>query len=189
MAQEPKVVEHPKWGPMLIIDHPMRAIRIGKVVVNVALGESGERLLKVAKIIEELTGQKPSFRKAKRTIKQFGIRKGENIAVMVTLRGRKAVEFLKKALQAVGNSLKKSSFDNFGNVAFGIPEYIMIPGTKYDPSVGIFGMDVVVALERPGFRVARRRRRRGTIPTRHRITKEEGMLFFEKALGVRILEK
>lgn len=185
---EPKVIETGR-GPKLILDHPMRAILIDKVVVNIALGQSGERLHKVAQILEQITGQKASLRKAKRTIKEFGIRKGEPIACMVTLRGMKAYNFLKKALEAVGNVVKESSFDKFGNLSFGIREYIMIPGVKYDPTVGMFGMDVVVALARPGFRVARRRRRKGVIPSRHRITREEAMLFFKYVFGTRILKE
>lgn len=72
--------------------HPMRKPRIAKVTVNIALGQSGERLLRAAKVLEEITGQKPVFRRAKKTIRAFGIRKGENIAVMVTLRKERAIE-------------------------------------------------------------------------------------------------
>ena len=168
-------------------ENPMRAIRIGKVVINIGVGESGERLEKAYNLLEELTGQKPVKRAAKRTIRQFGIRRGENIAVMVTLRGEKAKEFLRKALEAVNWKIKASSFDEFGNVGFGIKEHIQIPGTRYDPRVGIFGMDVILTIERPGYRVARRRRARARIPRRHRVTKEEGMVFLAKEFGVKII--
>lgn len=164
--------------------NPMLKPRIVKVTVNIGLGESGERLQKAAKVLEMLTGQKPSVRRAKRTIRDFGIRKGEPIAVMVTLRREKAIEFLRKALQAVGNKIKASQFDQFGNVAFGIQEHITIPGVRYDPEVGVFGMDVVVTVERPGYRVARRRRKRSKIPRRHRVTKEESMVLLHELLGV-----
>jgi large subunit ribosomal protein L5 len=78
----------------------MRRVFIGKVVVHIAVGESGERLQNAAKVLEMLTGQKPTFRRAKKTIKEFGVKRGENIACMVTLRGARAYEFLKKALAA-----------------------------------------------------------------------------------------
>ena len=172
---------------ILVKDHPMRAIKIGKVVVNMAIGESGERLQKAAKVLEQLTGQKPSFRRAKKTIKDFGIKRGEPIAVMVTLRGEKAIDFLKRALDAVNYTLKKSSFDEYGNVAFGIREHIHLPGVRYDPTLGIFGFDVIVCFERPGYRVARRRRKKSKIGKNHRVTKEEAMEFMSKLLGVKLV--
>ncbi|RLE60765.1 MAG: 50S ribosomal protein L5 [Thermoprotei archaeon] len=168
-------------------DHPMRRVFIGKVVVNMGVGESGERLAKAAKLLEELTGQKPSLRKAKRTIKDFGIKKGENIAAIVTLRGEKAINFLKRAFAAVDNVIHERSIDKHGNFAFGVREHILLPGVKYDPEVGIYGFDVIVAMERPGYRVARRKRKRSRIPDRHRVTKEETIEFLEKVLGVKVI--
>lgn len=169
------------------LSNPMLMPRIGKVTVNISTGESGERLQKAARVLEELTGQKPSFRKAKRTIKEFGVRKGEPIAVVVTLRGAKALNFLLKALEAIGKRIKASSFDDFGNVSFGLQEHIMIPGVKYDPNVGVFGMDIAVSLERPGFRVMRRRVKRSVIPRRHRVSRLEAIAFFIKELGVKVV--
>jgi len=167
--------------------NPMLKPRIAKVTVNIGVGESGERLQKAMKVLEMLTGQKPVPRKAKRTIKEFGIHRGENIAVMVTLRKQRAIEFLRKALEAVGWRLKASSFDRFGNFAFGIKEHISIPGVKYDPEIGIFGMDVCVTIERPGFRVMRRKRARSRIPLRHRVKREEAIEFMIKEFGVTIV--
>ena len=176
-------------GPYLETDHPMRRVFIGKVVVNMAVGESGERLAKAAALLEKLTGQKPSLRRAKRTIKEFGIKKGENIACIVTLRGQKAIDFLKKALEAVNYTIKESSIDKHGNFAFGVEEHILLPGVKYDPEVGIYGFDVIVALERPGFRVARRRRKRSKIPSKQRVTKEEAKRFIEEVLGAKVVPR
>jgi len=166
--------------------NPMRKPRIAKVTVNIALGYGGERLVKAAEVLEQITGQKPVFRKAKRTIRAFGVRKGENIAVMVTLRKERATEFLRKALEAVGYRLKASSIDEHGNIAFGIEEHILIPGVKYDPSVGILGMDVILTIERPGHRIVRRKRaRKNHIPRRHRVTKEETMVLLSEMFGVK----
>ncbi len=167
---------------------PMRRPRLAKVTVNISVGAATERLRGAMKVIEMITGQKPVPRRAKRTIRDFGIRKGENIAAMVTLRGEKAVEFLKKAFEAIGYKLKASSFDEYGNVAFGIKEHIQIPGVKYDPEIGVYGMDVAITFERPGYRVLRRRRaRKKHIPRRHRVTREEAMLYLHKEFGVEIV--
>ncbi len=169
--------------------NPMLKPRIVKVTVNISVGESGERLQKAARVLEMLTGQKPSVRRAKRTIRDFGIRKGEPIAVMVTLRREKAIEFLKKAFHAIGYKLKASQFDEFGNVSFGIKEHTLLPGVRYDPELGVFGMDVAITIERPGYRVARRRRTRRPIPRRHRVTKEESMVLLNELFGVVIEPK
>lgn len=169
-----------------LIENPMREIRIGKVVINIAVGKSGERLEKAAKLLQQITGQKPSERKAKKTIKGFGIHKGEPIAVVVTLRKKKALEVLKLLLQAKGNIINASSFDNMGNVSFGIKEHIDIPGMKYDPEIGIFGMDVCTQLERPGYRVSRRKRARTKVGKKHLVTKEEAIAFFKNVLGVEV---
>ncbi len=168
--------------------NPMRKPRIAKVTVNIALGYGGERLVKAAKVLEEITGQKPVFRKAKRTIRAFGVRKGENIAVMVTLRREKAIEFLKKAFEAVGYRVKASSIDQHGNIAFGIEEHILIPGGKYDPEVGILGMDVIITIERPGHRIVRRKRaRKQHIPLRHRVRPAETMVLLNAMFGVKFV--
>jgi large subunit ribosomal protein L5 len=134
-----------------------------------------------------LTGQKPSFRRARRTIREFGVRKGEPIAVVVTLRREKALKFLNMVFEALGWRIKSSSFDDFGNVSVGIKEHIMLPGVKYDPELGIFGMDIAITLERPGFRVMRRRRKKSSIPRRHRVSKIEAQIFFEKVLNVKVV--
>ncbi|MEM4575839.1 MAG: 50S ribosomal protein L5 [Candidatus Nezhaarchaeales archaeon] len=165
----------------------MRKLKIAKVVVNMAVGTSGERLAKAAQVLEALTGQKPSFRKAKKTIKEFGIKKGESIACVVTLTKDRALEFLKRALTAVDFKVKSESFDERGNFSFGIKEHVSLPGTKYDPSLGVFGFDVCVTVERPGYRVARRRRKRSKVGKNHRVTREESINFVKELLGVKIV--
>ncbi len=170
-------------------EQPMLKPFLAKVTVNIGVGKSGERLEKAARVLEMLTGQKPSIRRAKKTIRSFDVRKGEPIAVMVTLRREKAVEFLRKAFEAIGWRLKASQFDEFGNVSFGIKEHILIPGVRYDPEIGIFGMDVSLTIERKGYRVLRRRRaRKRHIPRRHRVTREEAMVLLAETFGVNIEE-
>ena len=168
-------------------ENPMLKPRIEKVTVNVSVGKSGEPLERAMKILEELTGQKPCTCKAKKTIRDFGIRRGEPIACLVTLRGEKAENFLRRAFQAVDNRISKRSFDQLGNFSFGIKEHIDMPGTRYVPELGIIGMDVVVAMERPGYRVKRRRRVKSKIGRNHLLTAEESMLFVKDKFGVEIV--
>ncbi|BBD71907.1 50S ribosomal protein L5 [Sulfodiicoccus acidiphilus] len=170
----------------LVQENPMRRIRIVKVTVNIGIGEPGERLNRAFSLLEELTQSKPVMTKAKRSIRDFGVRKGTSIGVKVTLRGKKGMEFLRRALEALGNKVKSSSFDDYGNFSFGIAEHTLLPGTRYDPEVGIFGMDIAVTMERPGYRVMRRRAKPSKIPRRHRVNREEAIEFFKKELGVEV---
>jgi len=177
---EAKIIE--RWN-----SNPMLKPFIAKVTVNIGVGAETERLPKAMKVLEELTGQKPVPRRAKKTIKDFGIRKGENIAAIVTLRRDRAIQFLKKVFETVGYRIKASSFDDYGNVSLGIKEHIHMPGVRYDPEIGVFGMDVAITIERPGYRVMRRRRARSRIPRRHRVNKLEAMVLLKQMFGVEIV--
>jgi large subunit ribosomal protein L5 len=167
--------------------NPMLRPKIGYVVVNCSVGKSGEPLQRAMKVLGELTGQKPAQCKAKQTVREFGIRKDEPIACKVTLRGTKATEFLKKSLNVVDFKLKESSFDNEGNVSFGIKEHIQLPGVRYDPDIGIIGFDVSIRIEKQGYRVSRRKKMRTTVPRSHRVGKSEAIAFLQQTLGVKII--
>ena len=160
--------------------------RIQKVVVNINVGKSGEPLEKASKVLQEITNQNPVKKKAKSTIRDFGIRMGEPIAAVVTLRKQKAINFLKKVLPVVDNKISRSSFDEQGNFAFGLKEHIEIPGVKYDPDIGIFGMDVCVTMMRPGYRVKDRRKGKARVGTKHVLTPEETVVFIKQTLGAEI---
>lgn len=162
----------------------MRRPRIEKVVVNMGVGESGELLEKAQKLLKQLAGQSPVRTVAERTNRDFGIRKGEPIGLKVTLRREKANSFLKRALDAVEKTLSKRNFDERGNFAFGIREHIDLPGVKYDPNVGIFGMDVAVTMERPGFRIKKRKKEKKRIHLHDHVTKEEAITFIKEEYGV-----
>jgi large subunit ribosomal protein L5 len=168
--------------------NPMKKPFIGKVVVDICTG-GGEALNRAATVLEQLTNQTPIQSRARQTIRDFGIRRREPIAVRVTLRHDRAEEFLSRALEAKENVLLVKNWDQDGNFAFGIKEHIDLPDVKYDPELGIQGMNVTVCIERPGFRIKRRHRRRKKVPYRHRITREESMVFIKRKFGVEILEK
>ena len=165
---------------------PMLRPRIEKVVVNISVGKSGEPLEKAVKVLKELTGQTPCKRKAKDSVRDFNIRKGESIACIVTLRGENAIEFLNRVLPVIDRKISSRSFDRQGNFSFGIKEHIEISGVKYDPEVGIFGMDVCVSVTRPGYRV-KNRRNENKLGAKHVLTPEESMAFVKDALGVEIV--
>lgn len=165
---------------------PMLKPRIEKVVVNISVGKSGEPLEKATKVLKELTGQTPCKRKAKDSVRDFNIRKGESIACIVTLRGEDAIAFLNRVLPVIDKKISSRSFDRQGNFSFGIKEHIEISGVKYDPEVGIFGMDVCVSVTRPGYRV-KNRRKENKLGAKHVLTPEESMAFVKNTLGVEIV--
>ncbi|MBU7045849.1 MAG: 50S ribosomal protein L5 [Theionarchaea archaeon] len=164
----------------------MRKPKVEKVVINMGVGESGEILEKSERLLRQLTNQKPVRTKAKRTNREFGIRKGEPIGVKVTLRKEKAQKFLERAFEAVEKTVHIRNFDDKGNFAFGIREHIDLPGVKYDPNMGIFGMDVAVTLERYGYRIKRRKKEKRPIHHRDYISKEEAISFVEEMYGVSV---
>lgn len=169
------------------LESPMRRMFIEKVVINIGVGQAGEKVEKALRVLADLTGRKPVPTRAKKTVRDFGIRRGENIGAKVTLRGPEAERLLRRLLEAKGNRIPASCFDENGNFSFGIKEHIEIPGMKYDPEIGIFGMDVCVSLARPGYRVARRRRARSHVGKAHRIGKEEAIAYVKGALGVEVI--
>lgn len=167
-------------------DNPMKKIKIGKVVVNISVGQSGQPLINAMNILEQVTGQQPNQRTAKQTIRQWGIRKGEPMACTVTLRGEKAETFLHKAFTAIRHRLNPRCFDKDGNFAFGIREHIDIPGTRYDPQTGIIGMDVMATVERPGYRVSRRKRAKSKIGSNHRVNPNEAKSFVSDTFDIKM---
>jgi len=171
-----------KWN-----EHKMLQPRIEKVVVNLNIGKSGEPLEKALHVLNEISGQTPYKARAKKSIRDWGIRQGEPIACVVTLRQEKGVDFLKKVLPVIDNKLPKRSFDETGNFAFGLKEHIDIPGVKYDPEIGIFGMDVCVSVNRPGQRIKIRRKQTKHIGKKHLLTPEESMEYVRQTLGVEIV--
>jgi large subunit ribosomal protein L5 len=165
----------------------VRKVRIAKVVINIGVGRSGEAIERARRVIEDLVHQKACSRQAKKSIRDFGVHKGEPIGMMVTIRGKKAPEVLKLLLQGRENRVPPTTFDDFGNCSFGIKEHIEIPGVRYSPDIGIFGMNVSAVLERAGFRVARRNRSPGKVGIKHRVGREESIEFFKRNFGVEIV--
>ena len=167
--------------------NPLRIVRIEKVTLNIATGKSGEPLEKAKKVLNQLTERTPATKRARKAIKDFGVRKGEPIAAVVTLRGKDAGEFLRRALDAVSNKVNESSFDDFGNFSFGIKEHIEIPGTRYVPELGIFGATIHVTLGRPGYRIRSRGIRPSRIGHHHYVSHEDAVQFMQNNFGTNIV--
>ena len=158
------------------IINPMRRIKIEKVIFKI--GGLGDELEKGLKLIELLTGRKACKTKARKRVPAFGTRPGLEIGAIVTIR-KNPIEILKKMLVAKDNLLKKKQISK-NQFSFGIKEYIEIPGIEYQREIGIRGFDVNVVFKRAGKKVKIKKVKKGKIPKRQHISKEEIIKFMEE---------
>merc|ERR1712127_974529 len=147
-------------------DNVMREIKVDKMIINIAVGEAGDRLTKAVRVLQQLSDQQPVENKARYTVRTFGIRRNEKIATHVTIRGEKAMDLIERGLKITDYEISQRHFSQTGNFELGL---------KYDPNTGIYGMDFYIVLCRAGFRVQRKKRKRGVVGINHRITKAEAL--------------
>ena len=165
-------------------ENVMRSINLEKVVLNMGVGKSGDAIETAKKALDQISGKKSCNRSAKKAHRDWGVRKGEPIGAAVTVRGGDAKILLKKLFEAKGNSVSARSLDKMGNISFGILEHIDIPGIKYDPKIGILGLDVNVRLSRSGFNIRIRSKHKASVGVAHKITPAEAKAYLTKEFGV-----
>lgn len=166
-----------------------RNIKIEKVTLNIGAGKNTALLDKGFKLLKNITNANPVKTITQKRIPAWGLRPGLPIGCKITLRKKPAEDVLNRLLHAKNFILKESQFDDNGNVAFGIHEYIDIPSVKYDPEIGIIGLEVCITLERPGFRIKKRRIQNKDIPARHRIKKQDAINFMKNQFKVKMGEE
>ena len=167
----------------------MKNIRIEKVTLNIGAGKDQSKLDKGLALLNTITNTTPIKTTTHKRIQEWGLRPGLPIGCKVTLRREKANKILTRLLDAIECRLSKRQFDDNGNISFGIHEYIGIPGIKYDPKIGIMGLEVCITLERPGYRINRRKIQTRKIPAKHRISKNEAMQFMTNKFNVKVEEE
>ncbi len=166
----------------------MRIIKVQKAVVNIGVGEAGEKLIKAEKVLTMLTQRTPVRTISRTTNRDLGIREGMPIGCKVTLRGKEAEDFIRRAFWVKENRIAEYSFDPEGNFSIGISDYTDFEGMKYDPKIGILGMDLSVSLSRAGKRVALRKIGRRSLPRNQRILREEGIEFMKNKFKVEVVQ-
>lgn len=168
------------------MSNPMQQVRIEKVTLNIGAGKDENMLKKGEKLLKQLTGITPVKTITQKRLQAWSLRPGLPIGVKITLRGAEAQKLLPRLLSAKENNLKETSFDDYGNIAFGIPEYVDIQDAKYDPAIGIIGLQACVTLDRPGYRVKKRKIKKSKISAGHRVKKEEAIAFMKESFKVKI---
>lgn len=164
----------------------MRELKIAKVVLNIGVGEAGERLAKAESVLTKISGCKPTRTLSRSTNRDLGIRLGMPIGCKVTLRGKAAEKIIKDSLWVRENRLPAYCFSKTGGLSFGIPDYTGYKNESYDPDIGIFGLDIAIAFERAGFRVARRKIKSNKIGKKHRISADECQEFMKKKFTLEV---
>ena len=167
----------------------MKEIRVEKVTLNIGAGKDQSKLERGLLLLNTISSSTPVKTITNKRIQEWGLRPGLPIGCKVTLRRGKVAKILPRLLDAVENKLNMRQFDNNGNIAFGIHEYIGIQGIKYDPKIGVMGLEVCITLERPGYRIKRRKLLARKIPPKHRISKEEAIAFMAKQFDVKVGEE
>lgn len=169
--------------------NPMKEIRIEKLTLNFGAGADQKKLAKGVTLIEMISGKTPVKTKAKKRIPTWGTRPGLPIGAKITLRGKEALELIKRLLIAKDSELSLTNFDENGNVSFGVHEYVDIPDVKYNPELGIMGFEVSLTLFRSGFRIKSRKVMKRKIPSKHRISKEDAIDYLKKNFSIKIKEE
>ncbi|MBI4181644.1 MAG: 50S ribosomal protein L5, partial [Candidatus Aenigmarchaeota archaeon] len=156
------------------------------ITLNMGAGDSAPKLEASTKAMAAIV-QGRVVQTATRRRTTFNVPKNRKIGVKVTLRGERAASLLKRLVAANEGKIKARAFDRQGNFSFGVKEYIHIPGVSYNPEVGILGLDVCVTLEKPGFRVRKRRIRQRPVGRRQLISPAEAKAW-AKAFGFTVQE-
>ena len=162
----------------------MKEIKLEKVVLNMGVGKSGDAIETAKKALDQISNKKSCNRSAKKAHRDWSVRKGEPIGAAVTVRGDDAKLLLKRLFEAKGNNVNSRSLDDMGNLSFGILEHIDIPGIKYDPKIGILGLDVTARLIRPGYNIRIRSKHKASVGKSHKIKPAEAKEYLIKEFGV-----
>ncbi|MBT4540323.1 50S ribosomal protein L5 [Candidatus Woesearchaeota archaeon] len=166
-----------------------KQIQIEKITLNFGAGKDQSMLEKGMKLIEYITGIKPIKTKATKRIPGWGLRPGLPIGCKLTIRDKTKADYVKRFLKAKADILKQSNFDQHGNIAFGVHEYIDIDGVEYNPDLGLIGLQICITLKRNGYRIKKRKIMKRSIPKTHQITQEESIEFMKKEFNVKVEEK
>lgn len=130
----------------------MQAPKITKVIVSTGVGsvKDKKRLELIVDRLEQITGQHPAARSAKKSIANFKVRTGDTAGYQITLRGARMQSFLDKLIHIVlprvkdFRGIKPSAIDEMGNISIGIKEHTVFPETADEDAKDVFGLAVTI---------------------------------------------
>lgn len=166
----------------------MKNIRIRKLTLNIGTGKDKSNIEKGIKLLQTISKSKPITTITNKRVPAWGLRPGLPVGVKVTIR-KDTTKLLKQLLDAKENTLVASCFDDNGNISFGIKEYIDIAEIKYDPDIGMMGLQVTVTLERPGYRIVKRKNKKSNLGKNHKISKQDAIDFMKNEFKVQLQEE
>ena len=136
------------------IKNPMAIPTFSKIVINMGVKDAladKKNIEKANVILMQITGQKPKITKAKKAISGFKLRQGDQIGLVVTLRGKKMWDFFTKLVSIVlprfrdFHGVSKKSFDGHGNYTLGMSESTVFPEIDPGKLDKIQGMEISIA--------------------------------------------
>ncbi len=131
----------------------MQVPRFDKIVINMGVGRATQQRSLLDGAVTDLTtitGQKPTVRKAKKSIANFKLREGNEIGAKVTLRGDRMWEFYDRLVSLAiprirdFRGMSPKQFDGHGNYTFGLTEQLVFPEIDYDKIDSVRGMDITI---------------------------------------------
>ena len=137
----------------LALGNVMEVPRLSKIVVNMGVGRATQQRSLLDGAVKDLTiitGQKPSVRKAKKSIATFKLREGNEIGAMVTMRGNRMWEFYDRLVSLAiprirdFRGMPPNQFDGHGNYTFGLTEQLVFPEIDYDNIDTVRGMNITI---------------------------------------------
>lgn len=146
----------PKLMEKLKLKNKFQVPKLKKIIVNMGIGEGAQdfKLIEEGmKYLAQITGQKPAIRRAKKSISNFNIRKGDPVGCMVTLRGVRMYEFLDRFINVALPRIKDfrgvnpNSFDDGNNFTIGLKEQTVFPEIEFDEINNIIGMNVTIVID------------------------------------------
>ena len=156
----------------------MRDVEIEKMVLH--CGGVDEKLERAVKLLNKITGRKIYIVKSTKRFPEFGISPGKQSGCKVTIRNKNEIKgLLKKFFSALDNTIKRKQITE-NQFCFGIKEYIEVPGLEYERDIGILGFEVRLVFKRKGKRVSFKKIKRGNLPKKQHVTKEEIIDFLIK---------
>ncbi|MFP4111636.1 MAG: 50S ribosomal protein L5 [Candidatus Woesearchaeota archaeon] len=171
-------------------DNIMRKIKIAKATLNVGAGKDQNVLNKGMMLIKHITGLDAVKTKTYKRLQAWGLRPGLPVGCKLTIRDPEMIrDLVERFLDAKNNELSLKQFDENGNVAFGIPEYIDIKGVKYNPDIGMMGLQICLTLERPGYRIKKRRIENRKVSHKHSVSKDDAIKFMKDNYNIIIQEE